>query len=59
MRISLVLFMKRFKNRKGDDGMDKQKFQDRLSLYKDMVYRIAFTYLRNKADAEDISQEHF
>lgn len=39
--------------------MDKNDFQDRLSLYKDMVYRIAFTYLRNKADAEDISQDTF
>ncbi len=39
--------------------MDKQDFQDKLKLYKDMVYRIAFTYLKNKADAEDISQDTF
>ena len=37
--------------------MDKSTFQQKLQQYKDMVYRIAYTYLRNTADAEDVSQE--
>ena len=36
--------------------MDKSTFQQKLQQYKDMVYRIAYTYLRNTADAEDVSQ---
>lgn len=39
--------------------MEKALFQQKLTQYKDMVYRVAFTYLRNTADAEDISQETF
>ena len=39
--------------------MDKSTFQQKLQQYKDMVYRIAYTYLRNTADAEDVSQETF
>ena len=31
--------------------MDKSTFQQKLQQYKDMVYRIAYTYLRNTADA--------
>lgn len=59
MRISLVLFIEALQKRKGGAAVDKQDFGDALSLYKDMVYRIAYTYLRNKSDAEDISQEVF
>ena len=39
--------------------MGKSTFQQKLQQYKDMVYRIAYTYLRNTADAEDVSQETF
>lgn len=39
--------------------MEKSLFQKKLTQYKDMVYRIAYTYLRNQADAEDIAQETF
>ncbi|MGN1224254.1 MAG: RNA polymerase sigma factor [Ruminococcus sp.] len=39
--------------------METSLFQKKLTQYKDMVYRIAYTYLRNQADAEDISQETF
>ena len=34
--------------------METSLFQKKLTQYKDMVYRIAYTYLRNQADAEDI-----
>jgi RNA polymerase sigma-70 factor, ECF subfamily len=39
--------------------MDETQFRQKLTQYKDMVYRIAYTYLHNTADAEDISQETF
>jgi RNA polymerase sigma-70 factor (ECF subfamily) len=39
--------------------MEKTIFQEKLTQYKDMVYRVAYTYLHNQADAEDISQETF
>ena len=37
--------------------MDEDIFRGKLKQYKDTVYRIAFTYLRNQADAEDVAQE--
>ena len=30
-----------------------------LEKYGDMVFRVAYTYLRNPADAEDVSQDVF
>lgn len=39
--------------------MTHDEFRDKLSRHKDMVYRIAYTYLKNRTDAEDISQETF
>ena len=39
--------------------MDEAAFRIKLKQYKDTVYRIAYTYLQNTADAEDISQETF
>ena len=39
--------------------MDEDVFRCKLKQYKDTVYRIAFTYLRNQADAEDVAQETF
>lgn len=39
--------------------MDISLFQQKFHKYKDMVYRIAYTYLKNTTDAEDISQETF
>ena len=39
--------------------MDEDVFHGKLKQYKDTVYRIAFTYLRNQADAEDVAQETF
>ena len=39
--------------------MDEDVFRGKLKQYKDTVYRIAFTYLRNQADAEDVAQETF
>jgi RNA polymerase sigma-70 factor (ECF subfamily) len=34
-------------------------FEEIIDKYKDMVYRIAFTYCKNPHDAEDITQEVF
>lgn len=39
--------------------MDKEIFHEKLQKYKDTVFRIAFSYCKNKSDAEDISQEVF
>ncbi|MBQ8688039.1 MAG: RNA polymerase sigma factor [Ruminococcus sp.] len=39
--------------------MKQEELKDKLTRYKDMVYRIAYTYLHSTADAEDISQETF
>lgn len=39
--------------------MDKEEFIKKLLEYKDTVFRIAFSYTKNKSDAEDISQEVF
>lgn len=33
--------------------------EDNINKHKDMVYRLAFTYLKNPYDAEDITQEVF
>ncbi len=39
--------------------MDKETYIKKLLLYKDTVFRVAFSYMKNKSDAEDISQEVF
>ena len=39
--------------------MDKETYIKKLLLYKDTVFRVAFSYTKNKSDAEDISQEVF
>ena len=39
--------------------MEDVEFRQKLQRYKDTVYRIAYTYLRNQADAEDVSQDTF
>ncbi len=39
--------------------MNPDELKDKLTRYKDMVYRIAYTYLHSTADAEDIAQETF
>lgn len=37
----------------------KDYISDLLDKYSDMVLRIAYTYLKNRADAEDIVQDVF
>lgn len=36
-----------------------QSLDDYLDTYGDMVYRVAFSYTKNKMDAEDVAQEVF
>ena len=38
---------------------EKQEFETAYSLYADMLYRLSFSYLKNKEDAEDVVQEVF
>ena len=39
--------------------MSTQEFEKKYHLYKDLLYRISFTYAKNQADAEDLLQEVF
>lgn len=39
--------------------MSTQYFNEKYSLYKTMLFRIAFTYMKNTEDCEDILQEVF
>lgn len=39
--------------------MSTQEFEKMYEKYKNLLYRIAFTYLKNNADVEDILQEVF
>lgn len=37
----------------------KTKFETAYSMYADMIYRVSFSYMKNKEDAEDVLQEVF
>ena len=37
--------------------MTDQRFREAGELYGDMVFRLAYSYLKNRADAEDVMQE--
>ena len=37
--------------------MTDQQFQEAVERYGDMVFRLAYSYLKNRADAEDVMQE--
>lgn len=37
--------------------MTDQRFRETVELYGDMVFRLAYSYLKNRADAEDVMQE--
>lgn len=39
--------------------MSTHKFEEKYRQYKDLLFRIAFTYVKNREDAEDILQEVF
>lgn len=41
------------------ENMGTQDFEEIYERYKTMLYRIAFTYLKNNADVEDVLQEVF
>ena len=38
---------------------ENQKFEIAYGLYADMLYRLAFSYMKNKEDAEDVVQDVF
>lgn len=42
-----------------ESNMSTQEFEMIYQQYKNLLYRIAFTYLKNNADVEDILQEVF
>lgn len=37
--------------------MTDEQFREAVELYSDMVFRLAYSYLKNRADAEDVMQE--
>ena len=39
--------------------MDEQRFRDAVEINRDMVFRVAYTYLRDAADADDVAQDVF
>ena len=44
---------------KGGNLMEEAMFEHLFQKYKDMIYRVAFLYLKNEADALDIVQNTF
>ena len=40
-------------------NISEQEFEIKYDLYKDTIYKIAYTYVHNHQDAEDIMQEVF
>lgn len=42
-----------------DSKMSTQEFEEIYERYKTMLYRIAFTYLKNNQDVQDVLQEVF
>ncbi|MBM6786085.1 RNA polymerase sigma factor [Collinsella tanakaei] len=41
------------------DVLSKQELKEAIERHRDMVFRIAFTYMRNAADADDVTQDVF
>lgn len=39
--------------------MDNQLFDEKYSLYSDLIFKLSMTYLGNRFDAEDITQDVF
>lgn len=37
--------------------MTDERFRETVELYGDMVFRLAYSYLKNRADAEDVMQD--
>lgn len=56
---SHVIYVKYFKRRKGSEYVTKDEMGNIYDKYNTSVYRLAFAYCKNTADAEDIMQEVF
>lgn len=41
------------------EAVDREALQQKINVYSDMLYRIAFLQLRNNQDTEDVVQETF
>ena len=46
-------------NEAGGDGVNGEMLERYIGLYHNTVYRLAYSYVKNSADAEDITQEAF
>lgn len=56
---TLLSIIEGFLKEKGDEYVEEKLFNDTVLKYSDMVYRIAYSYCKNKEDAEDIYQNVF
>lgn len=61
-RVSDIKYKEMFKGNKGITDMeqltkDKAVLQQKIELYADMLYKLAFSQMKNQQDAEDVVQE--
>ncbi len=47
------------RNMAGGDGLDGESLTKYIGLFHGTVYRLAYSYVKNNADAEDITQDAF
>ena len=55
----IVLSMKALLIQQGGDGLNGDSLTEYIRLFHGTVYRLAYSYVKNHADAEDITQEAF
>lgn len=54
-----VIVLESFQKKSGGEVVEESKYSKLVQKYSDMVYRIAFSYMKNREDAEDIYQNVF
>lgn len=57
--VLVVLYTKALLKKKGVDCLSENELCEYIHSYRGIVFRLAFSYLKNREDAEDISQEAF
>ena len=51
--------MKALLKQTGGDSLTEEKLRKYIGLYHGAVFRLAYSYLKNRADAEDVCEEAF
>ncbi len=57
--VLFVIVLESFQRKPGGEVVKESGYNRMVQEYSDMVYRIAFSYVKNKEDAEDIYQNVF